>query len=73
MGEFFYCNEKEKIYRIALKFMVWVSMWMLVPEREDNGELNLLTRREVVTCHFSELPFPMEFYDNILYIIGGKA
>ena len=41
--------------------------------REDNsgrGELNLLARREVVTCYFSELPLPMEFYDNILYIMG---
>lgn len=56
--------------------MIWVSVYMLVPDREDNlehEEINLLTRREVVTCHFSEIIFPMDFYDNILYIIGDGA
>lgn len=56
--------------------MVWVSVYMLAPDRGDNlehRELNLLARREVVTCPFSELPFPMEFYDDSLCITGRRG
>lgn len=62
---------KRKEFRTAPKVMVWVNEWMLVLKRENNlGELNLLTRREVVTClFFPELPFAGEFYGNILFII----
>ena len=68
LRETFYCNRKgsSEVYILG-------ECVMLIPNREDNlghGELNLLTRREVVTCNFSELPLPMEFHDNILYITG---
>lgn len=59
-------------FRTAPKVIVWVSVWILALDRENNlghRELNLLTIREGVTCHFLELPFAMEFYGNILYII----
>lgn len=55
---------EKKGFKIALRFMIWVSMYMLAPDREnhlEHGKLNLLTRREVVTSHFSELLFPMDF------------